>query len=109
LRAFCREAKLTQIAINSQDKTRVINGIYHIQNVNAFHSRYKLWERRFKGIATKYTDNYLGWFNFLDKTSNLESRKRLKQLLLELTSHSMKTSGADFPKYYESRLWALCA
>lgn len=108
-RAFCRQAKLTQIAINSQDKTRVINGIYHIQNVNAYHSRYKLWEARFKGIASKYTDNYLGWFNFLDKTSNLESRKRLKQLLLELTSHSMKISGADFSEYYESRFLATCA
>lgn len=109
LRAFCREAKLTQFAINSQDKTRVINGIYHIQNVNAYHSRYKLWERRFKGIATKYTDNYLRWFNFLDKTSNLENHIRLKQLLLELTSYTMETSGGNFPKYYDSRLSAICA
>jgi transposase-like protein len=107
-RVFCRESNLTQVAINSQDKTRVVNGIYHIQNVNSFHSRYKLWEKKFKGIATKYTDNYLRWFTFLDKTSSTVNSKRLKQFLLDLTSHSMQTTGAEFPKYYESRLLAIC-
>ena len=108
-RAFCRKAKLLQVTINSQGKTRVINGIYHIQNVNAFHSRYKLWEARFKGIATKYVDNYLSWFKFLDRTSNLENRKRIKQLLLDSTRRTMRISGIDFSKFYESRLQALCA
>jgi transposase-like protein len=108
-RAFCRKAKLLQVTINSQEKNRVVNGIYHIQNVNAFHSRYKQWEKRFKGIATKYLDNYLAWFKFLDKTTNLENRKRINQLLLDSTSHTMKISGLDFPNYYQSRIQAICA
>jgi transposase-like protein len=108
-RAFCRKAKLLQVRINSQEKNRVINGIYHIQNVNAFHSRYKLWEARFYGISTKYMDNYLAWFRFLDTTFHLENQKRVKQLLLDSTSHTMEVSGIDFSKYYESRLQAICA
>lgn len=107
-RAFCRKAKLTQVMINSQDKNRVIDGIYHIQNVNAVHHRYKQWEARFNGIATKYTDNYLAWFNFLDKTTNLENRQRIKKLLLDSTSHTMKICGIDLSKYYQSRLRELC-
>mgnify|MGYP005861848111 FL=1 len=107
-RAFCRKAKLTQVMINSQDKNRVIDGIYHIQNVNAFHSRYKLWEARFKGIATKYTDNYLAWFNFLDKTANIDERQRIKKLLFDSTSHTMKICGINVSKYYQSRLQKLC-
>jgi hypothetical protein len=107
-RAFCGKAKLAQITINSQDKNRIVDGIYHIQNVNAFHSRYKLWETRFKGIATKYTDNYLVWFKFLDRTTNLKSGKRIKQLLFDSTSHTMKICGTNLSKYYQSRFLGLC-
>ena len=42
-------------------------GIYHIQNVNAYTSRLKDWVRPFKGIATKYLTNYLGWHRMLDR------------------------------------------
>lgn len=45
---------------------RVYKGIFHIQNVNAYHSRLKKWVRHFNGVATKYLDNYLAWFRFLD-------------------------------------------
>lgn len=36
-------------------------GVFHIQNVNAYHSRLKTWMRRFNGVATKYLPSYLGW------------------------------------------------
>ncbi len=35
-------------------------GVFHIQNVNAYHSRLKTWMRRFNGVATKYLPSYLG-------------------------------------------------
>jgi hypothetical protein len=41
-------------------------GIYHIQNVNSYHSRLKSWIAQFKGVATKYLNGYLALFNFLD-------------------------------------------
>jgi hypothetical protein len=37
-----------------------------VQNVNGFHSRLKDWMRHFKGVATKFLDNYLAWFRFQD-------------------------------------------
>jgi len=33
----------------------------HLQNVNAYHSRFKSWLRIFKGIATKYLGNCVSW------------------------------------------------
>lgn len=36
-------------------------GPNHINNVNAYDSRLKGWMFRFKGVATKYLDSYLGW------------------------------------------------
>jgi transposase-like protein len=47
-------------------ENRVYRGIFHIQNVNAYHSRLKKWIDRFNGVASKYLDNYLAWFKFLD-------------------------------------------
>lgn len=46
---------------------RVLEGVFHIQNVNAYDSRLKTWMRRFNGIATKYLDNYLGWRRLLER------------------------------------------
>ena len=45
---------------------RTYKGIFHIQNVNSYHSRLKRWVNRFNGVASKYLDNYLAWFKFLD-------------------------------------------
>ncbi len=36
-------------------------GVFHIQDVNAYRCRLKTWMRRFNGVATKYLPNYLGW------------------------------------------------
>jgi transposase-like protein len=46
-----------------------IRGAWHIQNVNAYHSRFKQWMRRFNGVATSYLPNYLGWFRALDRNA----------------------------------------
>ena len=40
---------------------------YHIQNVNAYTSGLKTWMVRFKGVATKYLDSYLGWRRQIDR------------------------------------------
>jgi transposase-like protein len=42
-------------------------GIFHIQNVNAYHSRLKAWMRRFNGVATKYLPSYLGWRRMFER------------------------------------------
>lgn len=40
-------------------------GPYYIQNVNNYHMRLKQFMRRFKGVATKYLNNYLVWNNII--------------------------------------------
>ena len=54
-------------------------GAWHIQNVNAYHSRFKQWMRRFNGVATSYLPNYLGWFRALDR--NVQSGAKPASLL----------------------------
>lgn len=58
---------LVHRAINVQQGIRVIDGAFHIQNVNAYDSRLKQWMGRFHGVATKYLENYLGWRRMLER------------------------------------------
>ncbi|MCD2519275.1 IS1595 family transposase, partial [Massilia sp. G4R7] len=45
---------------------RRARGAIHIQNVNGWHSRFKNWLVRFKGVASRYLANYSGWQRLLD-------------------------------------------
>jgi len=63
--------------------THVSKSIYHIQHVNSFHSRLKRWMDRFQGVATKYIDNYMFWFRFLELHKKLEHSDRQKKMLLD--------------------------
>ena len=57
---FAREAGIAHKAVNLAAGVRV-DGALHVQNVNAYHSRFKQWLRRFHGVASRYLANYLGW------------------------------------------------
>jgi hypothetical protein len=35
--------------------------VFHVQSVNAYHSRLKTWMVRFNGVATERLPNYLTW------------------------------------------------
>ena len=66
-KTFAREAGVTHRPVNVQRGLRVLEGVFHIQNVNAYDSRLKTWMRRFHGVATKYLEHYLGWRRLLER------------------------------------------
>lgn len=65
--AFARATGIAHRPLNIQHGPRVIDGVFHIQNVNAYDSRLKGWMRRFHGVATRYLENYLGWRRMLER------------------------------------------
>ena len=67
LAAAARHLEVEHHPINLSAGVRV-QGAWHVQNVNAFCSRLRAWMVRFKGVATKYLTNYLGWFRVLDRS-----------------------------------------
>ncbi len=79
--AFCKAENITHQAINLSQGQRVIKGAYHVQNINAYHSRFKTWLNRFHGVATKYLENYLGWCRVMDQYHNLTPEMLLKSAL----------------------------
>jgi transposase-like protein len=64
-RRFCADAGITHEAVNVQAGLRA-RGAIHIQNVNAWHSRFKSWLARFRGVASRYLAHYSGWQRMLD-------------------------------------------
>ncbi len=79
---FAKMKKLQHEPVNERQKQRVKEGIYHIQHVNNFHNQLKKWMERFQGVATKYLDNYLYWFRWLDLGKNLAFEKQVEQILI---------------------------
>jgi transposase-like protein len=64
--AFARKAGIPFHAVPSPGKPAPEAPHLHINNVNAYHSRFKQWLRRFNGVATKNLPNYLGWRRALE-------------------------------------------
>ncbi len=81
-KTYAKEKGIERYRIKSNDGKHVIKGLYHIQNVNSLHSRMKQWIDRFKGVVTKYLDNYLAWFLFIDSRSNESTKHNIKEFLL---------------------------
>jgi transposase-like protein len=64
--SFAAEAGIGHVGlVTSRGERR--RGVFHIQNVNAYHSRLKTWMRRFNGVATKYLASYLGWRRLFER------------------------------------------
>lgn len=55
----------------------MIDKIFHIQNVNAYHSRLKGWMKRLHRVATKYLDHYLDWHRYINVTEELNENRML--------------------------------
>lgn len=60
------------------NRNHVKNKCYHVQHVNSTDNRYERWISKFYGVSTKYLQNYLNWFVFVEKT------KKSLQPIIEL-------------------------
>ncbi|WBA81416.1 IS1595 family transposase [Endozoicomonas sp. GU-1] len=66
----------------SSSGIRVIEGVFHLQHVNAYHSHLKQWITGiFHGVATKYLSHYLGWRRALTGINALTSDRLANKIL----------------------------
>lgn len=71
-------------------------GIYHIQHINAFHSKLKGWMYKFNGVSTKYLANYMYWFKWLESFNSEKDATKIKQLLVHAYTSLSNTKLDDF-------------
>lgn len=67
---------------------RIKQGIYHIQHINSYHSELTTFLSPFKGVSTKYLNNYLVWHNFVNIAKETTSEKA--QILLSFVASTVK-------------------
>lgn len=79
---YAKEKGLEHYRFKSDGKERV-KGLFHIQNVNSYHGRLKGWLYRFRGVSTKYLNNYLAFFNFLEIVKNKSDDTTVRKMLVE--------------------------
>ena len=90
-RRFSREANIAHRAVNLRQHRRV-DGAIHIQNVNAYHGRFKGWLHHFRGVATKYLENYLGWRWAIDMDRIRDAPDFLRASLGKPRTHGKSTT-----------------
>ncbi|NRB78667.1 MAG: IS1595 family transposase [Saccharospirillaceae bacterium] len=90
---ICAEHHLHHIVLKN---SRCKDGIFHIQNINNYHSQLKQWVLKMHGVASKYLPKYLGWFrmlawhkyqSFTDDKIN-KSEKLFEFKLLQIQQHN---------------------
>jgi transposase-like protein len=87
LRSAAHDLAIEHHAVKTSSGSRV-RGPWHVQNVNAYHSRFKTWVRRFNGISSRYLANYLGWFRALDRNSRRNAKPAsLLTLAIGVSAH----------------------
>jgi transposase-like protein len=85
-RSFARRHGIAHETVNLLAGVRVRRGAagaIHVQNVNAYHQRLRQWLSRFRGVASRYLPNYLGWHRTLD-SGQVTSAEQLLRIAIKV-------------------------
>ena len=93
---LCAEHHLHHVVLKG---SRVTDSLYHIQNINAYHSVIKRCISTMRGVASQYLPKYLGWFRMLDwhkyqsfsDDIQTDAEKFFEFKLLQVQQHDFKT------------------
>lgn len=58
----------------------------HKSYINALHSSFKRWLMPFNGVSTKYINNYLAWFKFLQLSKKNKMVDIIKDMLVNVAT-----------------------
>ena len=89
---FAKDKGLQHEMVNMRKGIYVKKSIFHIQHVNDYHKRLKQFMERFQGVTTKYLDNYLYWFRYLEQSKKVAHKEKVKQLLFNAVYKSNHTT-----------------
>ncbi len=95
-KSYIRFAQNLDIELQQIERGKHKKGIYHIQHINAFHSKLKKWMDRFNGVSTKYLANYMYWFKWLEIFNTEKDTIKSKNLLIHSHTSHIDTKLKDF-------------
>ena len=93
-REFADVARMNLLQFKG-DKAEAKTGDFNIQRINSYHSHLKQWMLRFYGVASKYLNNYLLWYNFMFYTRNMTSVNDFLRLFADVINDKGTSSVPD--------------
>ena len=79
LKRYFNNRPIEHIQVSSHVNPRLhytppeINGVYHIQNINNLHHRFRRFLHDYNGVATKYLNNYLSLYIWIENHKNINN------------------------------------
>ena len=95
-KSYMKDIKIPHKILNSKKKERIKNKIYHLQNINNYHKRFKEWMQKFNGVATKYLKNYVSGFKIIDEIKN--SIHKVEKILIFCLSINLNCNNEEIWK-----------
>lgn len=91
MNSYIRFAKDNSLDLIQLKTGKEKKGIYNIQSINNYHSRFKKFMGNFNGVSTKYLNNYLIWHNFINYAKETDIEKCNILLKFALTTTKRET------------------
>lgn len=85
---------------DDQNSPPEIKGVYHIQNVNNLHNRFRKFIRNYNGVSTKYLNHYVGlyiWIENHKKIDGVDLFAELQNTISTTNSHISAQSILNLP------------
>lgn len=89
--AYLHKAMASSADGSSFKTVPVVDGPYHINNTNALHSRFRLFLRKFNGVASKHLNKYLSLFLWVENNFDKNSPS-LDKMISFLSENPVYTS-----------------
>lgn len=91
---FAKRRNLALLQFRSDDFTKK-SGTFNIQSINCYHANLKMWMFFFRGVATKYLQNYLYWYNITKFSCKIVE---MDELYSHLANTVSTARTVDIPK-----------
>jgi transposase-like protein len=83
---YAKDNQLEHKRLFMRKKEFVKDKIYHVQNANNLHRRFKQWISRYNGVASKYLQHYVDLFRMIEKF------KASRDLSIDMLPYTLKTN-----------------
>ncbi len=76
-KTFAKDNKLRHGFVDSKNGPIIKKDIIHIKNINNYYFGLLNWMVRFRGVATKYLENYISWYREFDEQGDALTAKTI--------------------------------
>ena len=89
---YFRTTNVEHVVLPTNNHKPTVKGVFHINNVNALHHRFRKFLEKYNGVSTKYLHNYLALFLWLENNKYYDKESILNE---ELTKSASYISGSS--------------